>query len=322
MKLASYHDGSRDGQLIVVSRDLSTAHYATGIATRLQQVLDDWNFLSPQLEELSVSLNHGRARHAFPFEPKRCAAPLPRAFQWVSGQAYPNHAALLAKAAGSEDTPSVAAFHQGSGDAFTAPHGDIVVASEKMGIDFEAGLAVITGDLPLGVSPERALDGVRLVVLANSIVLRHAHSRPTVAFGPVAVTPDELGEQWQGGRVHLPVQVQWNGKKVGLCDAAAGMEQHFGQLLARLAATRRIGAGAIVGSGVVSHEDASRGFATIAEKRALETLQHGEARTGYLRFGDTVQVDVKGADGQSVFGTIEQGVANSDDKPAEGNAEA
>ncbi len=304
MKLASYRDGSRDGQLIVVSRDLSQAHYANGIATRLQQVLDDWGFLSPQLEELYTQLNHGKLRHAFNFEPKQCMAPLPRAFQRLTGGAYQNHAADRL----SEPMLGQAASDDGLGACESA-----LFASEAMGIDFEAGLALITGDIACGVAPDQALEGVRLLMLVNDWRWRNLHSselhgRPAAAFSPVAVTPDELGEAWRGGRVDLPLQTMWNGRKVGLCEAGADMGFHFGQLIAHAVKTRRLRAGTVIGSGCVSNKDASRGYACIAEKRALEASESGQAKTEYMQFGDSIRIEMKGRDGLSVFGAIDQDV--------------
>lgn len=324
MKLATYKDGSRDGQLVVVSRDLSTAHHANGIAGRLQQVLDDWNFLSPQLQDLYETLNQGKARHAFAFEPTQCMAPLPRACQWADGSAYLNHVELVRKARGAEVPESFYTdplMYQGGSDDLLGPCDDIVVPSEKMGIDFESEVAVITGDLPMGVSPEAAIDGIRLLMLANDVSLRHLipaelakgfgflQSKPATAFSPVAVTPDELGTAWQGGRVHLTLQTQWNGRKVGLCEAGPEMTFHFGQLIAHLATTRRVRAGSIVGSGTVSNKDWSKGYSCIAEKRAIETIEGGAPVTEFMRYGDTVRIEMKGSDGQSVFGAIEQTVA-------------
>ena len=324
MKLATYKDGSRDGQLVVVSRDLSTAHHANGIAGRLQQVLDDWNFLSPQLQDLYETLNQGKARHAFAFEPAQCMAPLPRACQWADGSAYLNHVELVRKARGAEVPESFYTdplMYQGGSDDLLGPRDDIVVPSEKMGIDFESEVAVITGDLPMGVSPDAAIDGIRLLMLANDVSLRHLipaelakgfgflQSKPATAFSPVAVTPDELGAAWQGGRVHLTLQTQWNGRKVGLCEAGPEMTFHFGQLIAHLATTRRVRAGSIVGSGTVSNKDWSKGYSCIAEKRAIETIESGAPVTEFMRYGDTVRIEMKGSDGQSVFGAIEQTVA-------------
>jgi fumarylacetoacetate (FAA) hydrolase len=323
MKLASYKDGSRDGQLVVVSRDLSMAHYANGIATRLQQVLDDWNFLSPQLEDLYVSLNHGRARHAFPFDPAMCMAPLPRAYQWADGSAFINHVELVRKARNAEMPESFYTdplMYQGGSDDFLGPCDDIVVPSEKMGIDFEAEVAVVTADVPMGATPEQALEGIRLLMLANDVSLRNLipnelakgfgffQSKPATAFSPVAVTLDEVGGAWKDGRLHLPLQSTWNGKRVGLCDAGPEMTFHFGQLIAHICKTRNVRAGSIVGSGTVSNKDWSRGYSCVAEKRAIETIEHGEPRTEFMKYGDTIRIEMKGVDGQTVFGAIDQAV--------------
>ena len=220
MKLATYKDGSHDGQLVVVSRDLSTAHFATGIAGRMQQLLDDWNFLSPQLQDLYVTLNQGKARHAFEFVPAMCAAPLPRAYQWADGSAYLNHVELVRKARKAEVPASFyedPLMYQGGSDDFLGPRDDAPFADTEWGIDFEAEVAVITGDVANGASPEQALEGVRLLMLANDWSLRQLvpgelakgfgffQSKPATAFSPVAVTPDELGAAWRGGRVHLTI---------------------------------------------------------------------------------------------------------------------
>ncbi len=332
MKLATYKDGSRDGQLVVVSRDLSTAHYATGIAQTLQQVLDDWNFLAPQLQDLSVTLNHGKARHAFAFDPAMCMAPLPRAYQWADGSAYLNHVELVRAARQSEVPQSFYTdplMYQGGSDDFIGPCDPVVVASEDFGIDFEAEIAVVTGDVPMGSSPEQALDGVRLLMLANDVSLRNLipaelakgfgffQSKPATAFSPVAVTPDELGDAWQGGRVHLTLQSTWNGRKLGMCDAGPEMTFHFGQLIAHICKTRNVRAGSIVGSGTVSNQAVEvngrkewpKGYSCIAEKRAIETILDGKPSTGFMKYGDTIRIEMKGRDGQSVFGAIDQEIA-------------
>ena len=324
MKLATYKDGSRDGQLIVVSRDLTTAHFATGVASRLQQVLDDWNFLSPQLQDLYVTLNQGKARHAFEFVPQMCAAPLPRAYQWADGSAYLNHVELVRKARHAEVPASFyedPLMYQGGSDDFLGPCDDAPFANPDWGIDFESEVAVVTGDVPNGATPEQALEGIRLVMLANDWSLRNLvpgelakgfgflQSKPATAFSPVAVTPDELGAAWQGGRVHLPVDVAWNGRSVAHIDAGAEMALHFGQLIAHLARTRRLRAGSIVGSGTVSQRDAAAGYGCIAEKRAREIIDAGSATTDYMAFGDALRIEVSGADGSSVFGAIDQRVA-------------
>ncbi|MDZ7864611.1 fumarylacetoacetate hydrolase family protein [Acidovorax sp.] len=331
MKLATYKDGSRDGQLVVVSRDLGTAHYATGIASKLQQVLDDWGFLSPQLQDVYDQLNAGRARHAFPFDPAQCMAPLPRAYQWADGSAYLNHVELVRKARNAEVPESFYTdplMYQGGSDDFIGPCDDVVVPSEAMGIDFEAEIAVITGDVKMGATPEQALDGIRLVMVANDVSLRNLipaelakgfgffQSKPATAFSPVAVTLDELGGAWNHGRLDLVVQSTWNGRKVGMCDAGPEMTFHFGQLIAHVAKTRNVRAGSIIGSGTVSNKGVEqngrtewpKGYSCIAEKRCIETIQDGKPSTEFMKFGDTIRIEVKGKDGASIFGAIDQAI--------------
>ena len=321
MKLATYKDGSRDGQLVVVSRDLITAHYASGIAHTLQQVLDDWNFHSPQLQDLFDALNSGKARHAFQFDPTQCMAPLPRAYQWADGSAFMNHVELLLKARQPDAAVRFSAeplMYQGGSDDFIGPCDKVVCASEAYGIDFEAEVAVITGDVRMAATPEQALDGIRLVMLANDVSLRKLipaeldkgfgflQSKPATAFSPVAVTLDELGDAWSKGRVHLTLQSTWNGRKVGMCEAGPEMTFHFGQLIAHLCKTRNVRAGSIIGSGTVSNKDWSHGYSCIAEKRAIETIQDGHPVTEFMQFGDTIRIEMKGRDGQSLFGAIDQ----------------
>jgi fumarylacetoacetate (FAA) hydrolase len=333
MKLATYKDGSRDGQLVVVSRDLSQAHYASHIANRLQLVLDDWNFLSPQLQDLYTSLNNGRARHAFPFDPAQCMAPLPRAYQFVDSVAYPCQTELAHKARGvdaPDAAPPVPAMMQACSDALLGPRDAVVCASEDFGVDFCAGLAVVTGDIPMGCPADRALEGVRLVMLAHTFSLRHlmtddqsdgldgVQSRLGAAFSPVAVTPDELGDTWSRGRVQLPVLTTWNGRKIGMCDAGSDMVFHFGKLIAFASKTRALRAGTIVGSGAVANQgvtkgegtkartDWPKGYHSIAHKRAMETLQDGKPSTDFLKYGDTVRSEMKDVGGHTVFGVLEQ----------------
>ncbi|MEG2153896.1 MAG: fumarylacetoacetate hydrolase family protein [Burkholderiaceae bacterium] len=324
MKLATLKDGSRDGQLAVVSRDLKTAHLATHIAPRLQAVLDDWTFIAPQLQELSTTLNEGRAKHVFAFDPKQCMAPIPRAYQWADGSAYVNHVELVRKARGADMPESFwtdPLMYQGGGDDLLGPCDDIVCASEEFGIDFEGEVAVITGDVVMGAKPAQAANGIRLLMLANDVSLRNLipaelakgfgffQSKPATAFSPVAVTPDELGEAWRDGKVKLPLTIHWNGKKVGQPDAGADMTFNFPQLIAHIAKTRHVRAGSIVGSGTVSNLDRSRGYACIAEKRSLEMIEHGAAKTSFMKFGDRVKIEMFDAAGHSVFGAIEQSVA-------------
>ncbi len=330
MKLATYKDGSRDGQLVVVSRDLATAHYATGIAGKLQQALDDWSFISPQLQDLYETLNNGKARHAFPFDPAQCMAPLPRAYQWADGSAFINHVELV-RAARNSEVPKTfyedPLMYQGGSDDFLGPRDDVVVPSEEYGIDFEAEVAVVTGDVPMLATPEQALDGIRLLMIANDVSLRNLipnelakgfgffQSKPATAFGPVAITLDEVGDAWDKGRLHLTLQSAWNGRKVGMCEAGPEMTFHFGQLIAHICKTRNVRAGSIVGSGTVSNKGVTgangktewpKGYSCIAEKRAIETIQDGKPSTEFMKFGDTIRIEMKGKDGQSLFGAIEQ----------------
>ena len=332
MKLATYKDGSRDGQLVVVSRDLSTAHYATGIANKMQQALDDWGFIAPQLVDLYETLNLGKARHAFPFDPAMCMAPLPRAYQWADGSAYINHVELVRAARGAEVPESFykdPLMYQGGSDDFMGAQDDVVCASEDFGIDFEAEIAVITADVPMNSTPDEALEGVRLVMLANDVSLRNlianelakgfgfVQSKPATAFSPVAVTLDELGDAWDNGRLNLTVQSTWNGRKVGMCEAGPEMTFHFGQLIAHICKTRNVRAGSVVGSGTVSNQGIEvrgkkewpKGYSCIAEKRAIETILDGKPSTEFMKYGDTIRIEAKGVDGQSVFGAIDQKIA-------------
>lgn len=339
MKLATYKDGSRDGQLVVVSRDLGLAHYATGIASRMQQVLDDWAFMAPQLQDLYQQLNAGKAPHAFAFNPEQCMAPLPRAYQWADGSAYLNHVELVRKARNSEVPATFYTdplMYQGGSDDFIGPCDDVVVPSEAMGIDFEAEIAVVTTDVPMGSTPAQALQGIRLVMLVNDVSLRNLipaelakgfgffQSKPATAFSPVAVTLDELGDAWDAGRLNLTLQSIWNGRKVGMCDAGPDMTFHFGQLIAHICKTRNVRAGSIVGSGTVSNKGVGegsamqwpKGYSCIAEKRCIETIQTGAPVTEFMKFGDTIRIEMKGRDGQSIFGAIDQTIAAPGDTQA------
>ncbi|CAB3788821.1 fumarylacetoacetate hydrolase family protein [Pararobbsia alpina] len=330
MKLATLKDGTRDGQLLVVSRDLRHAAIADAIAPTMQRVLDDWNFHAPQLQALYEALNQARARQAFDFDAQACMAPLPRAYQWADGSAYVNHVELVRKARGAEMPAEFwtdPLIYQGGSDDFIGPLDDIVCASEDFGIDFEAEVAVIATDVPMGTRADAALGAVRLVMLANDVSLRNLipgelakgfgfyQSKPATAFSPVAVTPDELGETWREGRVHRPMTVHWNGKRVGQPDCGTDMVFHFGQLLAHIAKTRNVRAGTIVGSGTISNTDRAKGYACIAEKRMLETLEDGAPGTEFMRFGDRVRIEMFDANGKSIFGAIDQAVA-----PVEGAA--
>ncbi len=326
MKLATLKDGSRDGQLLVVSRDLKTAAIADGIAPTLQRAMDDWNFIQPQLEELYNRLNSGRAAYSFEFEPKNCMAPLPRAFQWADGSAYVNHVELVRKARNAEMPDSFwhdPLMYQGGSDDFTGPCDDIVMTSEEWGIDFESEIAVVTGDVPMGVKVQHAGDHIRLVMLVNDVSLRNLipaelakgfgffQSKPASSFSPVAVTPDELGEFWKDGKVHLALRSSMNGMLVGQPNAGVDMVFSFPQLITHLCKTRNARAGTIIGSGTVSNKDASKGYSCIAEKRALEIIALGEPVTPYMKFGDSIKIEMLDKNGKSIFGAIDQSVVES-----------
>lgn len=329
MKLATIKDGSRDGQLAVVARDLKTAHMADAIAPTLQAALDDWAFISPQLDNLYHQLNAGQARRAFDFDPAQCMAPLPRAPAFASGAAWPHHLALAARARGAEAPASLldeALMTQGGGELLGACD-DIVLAFEEWGIDFGAGIAAIVDDLPPGATPDEAHGRIRLLALTNAVTLRALlpdelakgggplQSAPLTGFSPVALTPDELGEAWRGGKLHLRLRATWNGNLVGQPDAGVDMAFNFPQLVAHLCKTRRVGAGSIVGAGPVSNKASTRrgavapGYACIAEQRLLETIADGAPATPYLRFGDVVRIEMLDEKGKSVFGAIEQKVS-------------
>ena len=327
MKLATLKDGSRDGQLAVVSRDLSSAHLAIDIAGTLQRALDDWAFIAPQLNDLYETLNNGRARHAFAFDPAQCMAPLPRAYQWADGSSYVNHVELVRRARNAEMPASFwhePLMYQGGGDDFIGPRDDIVLGSEDWGIDFEGEVAVITDDVAMGTTPAEAASHIKLVMLVNDVSLRNLipaelakgfgffQSKPASSFSPVAVTPDELGDAWREGRVHLPLTLHWNGKQVGQPNAGVDMVFDFPTLVAHIAKTRNARAGSIIGSGTVSNkaanEDPAIGYACIAEKRCLETIHNGKPSTAFMQFGDTIRIEMFDAAGASIFGAIDQKV--------------
>jgi fumarylacetoacetate (FAA) hydrolase len=327
MKLATLKDGSRDGHLAVVSRDLKTAAIADAIAPTLQRVLDDWQFMAPQLNELYDQLNAGRAARAIAFDPRNCMAPLPRAYQWADGSAYVNHVELVRRSRNATMPESFwgePLMYQGGSDDFIGPTDDIVALSEDWGIDFEGEVAVITGDVAMGSTPEQAAGHIRLLMLVNDVSLRNLipdelakgfgflQSKPATAFSPVAVTPDELGMAWRNGRVHLPLRAAWNNTQVGQPDAGVDMVFSFPQLIAHLVKTRNARAGSIVGSGTVSNKDARRGYTCIAEKRALEMLEGGALATAYMCFGDTIRIEMLDTSGKSIFGAIDQKVVQGE----------
>ncbi len=324
MKLASLK-GGRDGRLVVVDAQLKTCAPAGGIAATLQQALDDWPRAGPRLRDLAVALDAHQAKDAQPFDAAACASPLPRAYQWVDGSAYVNHVELVRKARGAELPASFwtdPLVYQGGSDDFLGPTEDAPFASEEYGIDLEAEVAVVTGDVPMGIGADalRARDDIRLVLLVNDWSLRNLipgelgkgfgfyQSKPATAFSPVAVTPDELGEDWRDSKLHLPVRTAINGVPFGAPEAGVDMTFDFAQLIAHCAKTRNLRAGTLVGSGTVSNYDRSKGSACIAERRMLEQLESGTARTPFLKFGDQVRIEVLDRQGRTVFGAIEQRV--------------
>ncbi len=324
MKLASLKAGGRDGSLVVVSRDLSRCAPVPAIASTLQAALDRWSALEQSLRDAARDLEQGRLRDAQSFDPRQCAAPLPRAYHWVDGSAYVNHVELVRRARGAEMPPSFwtdPLVYQGGSDDLLGPTDDARFASEEHGIDLEAEVAVITDDVAMGTSATDAAPHVKLVLLANDWSLRNLipgelakgfgfyQSKPATAFSPVAVTPDELGAAWRDGRVHLPLRSQINGGRFGEPNAGVDMTFSFYDLVAHVTRTRRLGAGSIIGSGTVSNYDRSLGSSCLAERRTLEQLEHGAPRTAFLRFGDRVRIEMLDEQGRSVFGAIDQLVA-------------
>jgi len=322
VKLASLKQG-RDGKLIVVSRDLSRAIAADGIAPTLQMALDTWERSAPRLERLYREVTDGAPIGSFSFRAGDCASPLPRAYQWADGSAYVTHVELVRKARGAKMPETFwtdPLLYQGGSDSFIGPEDDILAADEAWGIDMEGEVAAITGDVPMGSSPTQARVHVRLLMLVNDVSLRNLipgelekgfgffQSKPATAFSPVAVTPDELGAHWKDGKVHLPLLIDLNGQRFGSPNAGVDMTFSFYDLIAHVAKTRELEAGSIIGSGTVSNSDRSSGSACLAERRMLETIEKGKPETPFLRFGDRVRIEMKLPDGQSIFGAIDQKV--------------
>ncbi|WP_249691576.1 fumarylacetoacetate hydrolase family protein [Stappia sp. WLB 29] len=332
MKLATLRDCSRDGKLVLVNTSLTRCTEAGHIAPTLQAALDNWDEVAPKLATLAESLEHD-AVPSLRFHEHDALSPLPRAYQWADGSAYVNHVELVRKARNAEMPASFwtdPLMYQGGSDAFLAPREPIRMADEAFGIDMEGEVAVITGDVPMGATPEEARAAIRLVMLVNDVSLRGLipaelgkgfgffQSKPSSAFSPVAVTPDELGEAWDGGKVHLPLRVDLNGQPFGRANAGVDMTFDFPTLIAHAAKTRPLSAGAIVGSGTVSNKmdggpgkpvaEGGVGYSCIAEIRMIETIETGAPKTPFMRFGDTVRIEMQDADGHSVFGAIEQTV--------------
>lgn len=322
MKLATYKNAARDGCLVVVDRTLTQVKSVPGIAATLQAALDDWDSIEPKLQTVYHRLNEGK-EEGEPFDLRRIAAPLPRAYQWLDGSAYLSHVERVRKARGAEmpnsflDDPLM---YQGASDHMLGACDTIEVSDESWGIDFEAEVGVITGDVDYGITAGKAASCVKLLVLINDVSLRNLipdelakgfgflHGKPASAFSPVAVTPDELGEAWNGAKIHLPLHVYWNDTIFGKANAGVDMQFDFARLIAHAALTRKLSAGTIIGSGTVSNVDLEQGYSCIAEKRVVEIIETGAATTRFMHFGDTVRIEMLDGRGASIFGAIHQRV--------------
>ena len=330
MKLATLKNGTRDGKLVLVSRDLTRSTDASFLAPTLQAALDNWRRIAPHLEALAESLEVG-AVPTERFHEHDAMSPLPRAYQWADGSAYVNHVELVRKARNAEMPETFwtdPLMYQGGSDSFLGPRDPIVMADEAYGIDMEGEIAVIVDDVPMGASLDQAREAIRLVMLVNDVSLRGLipaelgkgfgffQSKPSSAFSPVAVTPDELGDAWDGGKLSLPLMVDYNGKPFGRANAGVDMTFDFPTLIAHAAKTRPLVAGSIIGSGTVSNKQGGGpgkpvdaggvGYSCIAEIRTIETIEAGKATTPFMRFGDTVRIEMKDKSGHSIFGAIEQ----------------
>lgn len=326
MKLATLKRGGRDGQLVVVSRDLARAVAVPHIVGTLQAALDDWSRIAPKLAEVAAALEQGNVKDAFAFDPAQALAPLPRAYQWVDGSAYVNHVELVRKARGAQMPESFWSdplVYQGGSDDFLGAREDVPVPSEEYGIDLEGEVAVITDDVPMGTQRAAAIEHIKLITLVNDWSLRNLipgelakgfgfyQSKPATAFSPVAVTPDELGTAWSEAKVHLPLLVHVNGKPFGKPDAGVDMTFDFARLIEHITLTRNARAGTVLGSGTISNYDRSLGSACIAERRMLEQIEQGKPSTSFLKFGDSVRIEMFDAAGRSIFGAIDQKVVRA-----------
>lgn len=323
MKLASYKAG-RDGRLMVVSNDLSACVPAPAPYAMMQRALDDWHESSHVLQHIADQLNEGRAHGAQAFDQVLCASPLPRAYQIADGSAYLNHVELVRKARGAEMPPEFLhdpLMYQAVSDTILGPRDPIPVSSEEYGIDFEAEVAVIVDDVPMGIRPDQAGHHIKLVMLMNDVSLRNLipaelakgfgffQSKPPSAFSPVAVTPETLGDSWKDNKLYLPMIAHLNGRKVGHPDTGVDMQFDFGQLIAHAAKTRPLKAGAIIGSGTISNRDRNAGISCLAEIRMIEKIEQGEMKTPFMSYGDTIRIEMCDQNGQSIFGKIEQVVS-------------
>jgi fumarylacetoacetate (FAA) hydrolase len=320
MKLGSLKSG-RDGALVVVNRELSMMVEVPSIAKTMQEALDSWRAISVRLREVYDELNLGKVKDAVSYDSQKMASPLPRAYQWLDGSAYVNHVELVRKARGAEMPPSFwtdPLMYQGCSDSFMGPSDPIRLESEAWGIDFESEVCVITDDVPMGIRAAEAESHIQLVLLANDVSLRNlipaelakglgfVQSKPSTAFSPVAVTPDELGDAWKENKVHLEIITHLNGNLFGSPNAGIDMTFDFAQLVAHAAKSRMLCAGSIIGGGTVSNLDRSKGSSCIAEKRTLETIASGKATTPFMKFGDRVRIEMLDSRKRSIFGSIEQ----------------
>lgn len=321
MKLASLKSPKRDGQLVVVSRDMMMAKAVPDIVQTMQELLDHWDQLFPFLQEVYDRLNNDKEDDASVFSPAECAAPLPRAYQWLDGSAYLNHVILVRRARGAEMPHSFLTdplMYQGVSDHLLGPHDPAYFDTEDWGIDFEAEVVVITDNVPMGLAPSDAEAHIKLLTLVNDISLRNLipqelgkgfgflQSKPPSAYAPVAITPDELGSSWKDCKVHLPLSVHYNDKLFGSPNCGQDMNFNFAELLAHAAKTRSLGAGTMLGSGTISNKDESTGSCCLAEKRMLEIINNGQAETPFMKFGDHIRIEMLAANGTSVFGAIDQ----------------
>ncbi|VEB33771.1 fumarylacetoacetate hydrolase [Legionella sainthelensi] len=322
MKLASLKStSSRDGQLCVVNQSLTTAIIVPQIAPNLQYALDHWHEVEVKLQELYQRLNEGQLENTFDFNPQECTSPLPRAYQWADGSAYVNHVELVRKARGAELPANFwtdPLMYQGGADSFLGPRDPILVTDEAFGIDFEAEVAVITDDVPMAINHKDAGQHIKLLMLVNDVSLRNLipnelakgfgffQSKPSSSFSPVAITPDELGSDWDGQRVHLPLLSHLNGQLFGQPNAGVDMTFSFPELIQHAAKTRKLSAGTIIGSGTVSNTDRSKGSSCIAEKRMLEIIEQGQAKTSFMSFGDRIRIEMLNHQKNSLFGAIDQ----------------
>jgi len=323
MKLATLKNNTRDGQLVVVNRALNKAVVVADIATNLQTALDNWCEISPKLEKVYLALNNNELTNTIAFEQENCESPLPRAYQWADGSAYVNHVELVRKARNAEMPATFwtdPLMYQGGSDAFIGPRDDIEVISESFGIDFESEVAVITDDVPMGATAEQAASHIKLLMLVNDVSLRNLipgelakgfgffQAKPSSAFSPVAITPDELGESWDGAKLHLPLTTHLNNELFGQPNCGVDMTFDFPTIVAHAAKTRPLTSGCIIGSGTISNYDRSAGSSCLAEVRMLETIKDGKPTTSFMSFGDSVRIEMFDNEGVSIFGSIDQQV--------------